>query len=611
MGRHFRIHPAIGIARVGNAPEDHFVGPEHPGVPGNWAGTEFESFRDGAGRIKRQAARFRVFEYVDASSPPKEVVLGTDVVDIEWRVHIANTKGSFFTFNGQSGASDVYVARSQRQGKSSEKTDPARTNLRNSNIQGPDRQRLLELDPGEKLISKGTPGPVVLTNPNSAVPFIPDLGELQLDDGGRLLVLGGHGTSGSTETPPRPIDEYANNDTWFDDLADGSVKARIRLSDGSFFDADPAWVLVGPPKFAPGIGNAVRLYDTLWDIAVRLLDIPTDNPLFVGDPLKNLVEQKRAWTANNGKSLLGYRPSFLREIYPLLSRALAARQVHDPGEINRGYHLQLFDWIALSSADTGAAQDPARDARKSIFDWIRDPSSDEVKWEKMPRGLGDDYDDLDAGNPLPTSFLTLTPIQYALLEQWAASNFQSDWSGSEPGIPAPGEINPAGLDEAALENCVGGPFYPGIEVSWLVRHPELYSEPFRFKVPSGPETNPASGPDLKLGAITFRPGFFSQQMAQPWQADFYDCHKEPWTGPDGKVFRYMWWTAQRPDDVYPAGATTQQRWVRRFDSAATTTDPDDLQNLERFRQMQENWSTLRFILPAKQPTNHDFEEEPQ
>jgi len=611
MGRHFRIHPAIGIARVGNAPEDHFVGPEHPGVPGNWAGTEFESFRDGAGRIKRQAARFRVFEYVDASSPPKEVVLGTDVVDIEWRVHIANTKGSFFTFNGQSGASDVYVARSQRQGKSSEKTDPARTNLRNSNIQGPDRQRLLELDPGEKLISKGTPGPVVLTNPNSAVPFIPDLGELQLDDGGRLLVLGGHGTSGSTETPPRTIDEYANNDTWFDDLGDGSVKARIRLSDGSFFDADPAWVLVGPPKFAPGIGNVVRLYDTLWDIAVRLLDIPTDNPLFVGDPLKNLVEQKRAWTANNGKSLLGYRPSFLREIYPLLSRALAARQVHDPGEINRGYHLQLFDWIALSSADTGAAQDPARDARKSIFDWIRDPSSDEVKWEKMPRGLGDDYDDLDAGNPLPTSFLTLTPIQYALLEQWAASNFQSDWSGSEPGIPAPGEINPAGLDEAALENCVGGPFYPGIEVSWLVRHPELYSEPFRFKVPSGPETNPASGPDLKLGAITFRPGFFSQQMAQPWQADFYDCHKEPWTGPDGKVFRYMWWTAQRPDDVYPAGATTQQRWVRRFDSAATTTDPDDLQNLERFRQMQENWSTLRFILPAKQPTNHDFEEEPQ
>ncbi len=98
-------------------------------------------------------------------------------------------------------------------------------------------------------------------------------------------------------------------------------------------------------------------------------------------------------------------------------------------------------------------------------------------------------------------------------------------------------------------------------------------------------------------------------MAQPWQADFYDCHKEPWKSPDGKVFRYMWWTAQRPDDVFPAGANAQQRWVRTFDSAATTTDPDDLENLERFHQMQQNWSKLRFILTCKQPANHAFEEE--
>ena len=32
-------------------------------------------------------------------------------------------------------------------------------------------------------------------------------------------------------------------------------------------------------------------------------------------------------------------------------------------------------------------------------------------------------------------------------------------------------MTPEGLDRAALENSVGGPFYPGIEVSWLVRDP--------------------------------------------------------------------------------------------------------------------------------------------
>ena len=93
-------------------------------------------------------------------------------------------------------------------------------------------------------------------------------------------MLGGHGISGSTSNPPVVIDEYANNDSWFDDTSDGSVKARIIFSDGSSADADAAWVLVGPPKYAPGIDNAVRLYDVLWDLGVRALPLPTGNALY-------------------------------------------------------------------------------------------------------------------------------------------------------------------------------------------------------------------------------------------------------------------------------------------------------------------------------------------
>src|SRR5215217_3520503 len=51
------IHPAIGIARVGNSPDEWFLGPEtpgpHPVPPGG--------FKDASGRIKPQAARFRLF----------------------------------------------------------------------------------------------------------------------------------------------------------------------------------------------------------------------------------------------------------------------------------------------------------------------------------------------------------------------------------------------------------------------------------------------------------------------------------------------------------------------------------------------------------------------
>ena len=53
----YAIHPGIGIARVGNSPDEYFIGPEAPGeVPDPDGG-----YKDSAGRIKRQAARFRIY----------------------------------------------------------------------------------------------------------------------------------------------------------------------------------------------------------------------------------------------------------------------------------------------------------------------------------------------------------------------------------------------------------------------------------------------------------------------------------------------------------------------------------------------------------------------
>ena len=55
----FEIHPAIGVARVGSSriesAEGYFIGPEPDGSPP-------AGYRDPAGDLKRQAARFRVFE---------------------------------------------------------------------------------------------------------------------------------------------------------------------------------------------------------------------------------------------------------------------------------------------------------------------------------------------------------------------------------------------------------------------------------------------------------------------------------------------------------------------------------------------------------------------
>ncbi|CAG8569968.1 3192_t:CDS:10 [Diversispora eburnea] len=64
--------------------------------------------------------------------------------------------------------------------------------------------------------------------------------------------------------------DYANNDYWYDDTSDGSIDAKVELKitnkpkelknrEGK------SWVVVAPPKYAPGIPNLVPLYQVIWE----------------------------------------------------------------------------------------------------------------------------------------------------------------------------------------------------------------------------------------------------------------------------------------------------------------------------------------------------------
>ncbi len=63
------------------------------------------------------------------------------------------------------------------------------------------------------------------------------LGELKTDEAGRLIVLGGHGKTGSV--PGAKITTFANNDGWHDDTADGPVTATVSIA-GRAIPVDPA-----------------------------------------------------------------------------------------------------------------------------------------------------------------------------------------------------------------------------------------------------------------------------------------------------------------------------------------------------------------------------------
>src|SRR5690348_13920957 len=229
------IHPAVGVARVGDSPEEYFLGPEQPGGEESPA-----SYKDKAGRVKRQAVRFRVFAYDESDAVIGE--LTADDAEITWTVHLVNGKAAAQPFTGPgSGAGD--------------------SGRRNDTVT--DRASLV-IDPGPRTVTgRQAAGQVFDTGTFLGKPV--PLGELRTDDEGRLIVLGGFGHSGSVPED-QPLPSFADNDGWHDDTSDGPVTATV-TKDGESLEVRGAWIVVAPPDFAPGVGNLVTLYDVMADVA--------------------------------------------------------------------------------------------------------------------------------------------------------------------------------------------------------------------------------------------------------------------------------------------------------------------------------------------------------
>ena len=100
MATVYEIHPSIGVARVGNHETAFFVGPEGPGSLGveiDADGTErpVAGYKKD-GKVKRQAARFRVFAYDQDSSGDLRLIgeVGPEA-RVEWTVDLCNRKAAF------------------------------------------------------------------------------------------------------------------------------------------------------------------------------------------------------------------------------------------------------------------------------------------------------------------------------------------------------------------------------------------------------------------------------------------------------------------------------------------------------------------------------------
>jgi hypothetical protein len=594
-GRRYKIHPAIGIARVGNAaPSDFFIGPERPGEVASGVedvGTRVPPFKI-AGKVKRQAARFRIWEYAEKDgifTPEREVnARSADMVELTWTVHLANRKASFYKIHGLLGSTEI--------GQNVQ-------NLRNPDVTNRDS---LEIDPLARSIT-GTETRVEISQHTSETPQserwpdpqpqppIVSLGELRTDDAGRLIVIPAPGVASRRENAP-DIDNFANNDGWFDDVSDGPVTARLRLraSDGTIVDHEVsgAWLLVAPPDFAPPVPQVVSLWDCLFDVAVRRLPLPlNDSGYLPGGELASLNEMAPD-LRDSMRFFATYSPKFDEDIAPVLRAALAVTSVFKPAQyVHRSFGKGGIDadtWSSLS--------DPNRPntLRKAIFRQLSDPADPLAGG--MPRLFGDIYMGVKHSS---TQRLKLTTTQYALMERWSRGEFVRSSLGPDSLLhpPVAEEITPHGLDRAPLLAAAGGAFFPGIEGSWMFRQPSIFEEPFRIKHEAASPllfAKDAANPDRK--DVPVGAGFFSRQMALPWLADFLEC---VWGGPDTP--QLGWWPSQRPDFVYEnvAAATDLDPmvpWHRATTGGERRDWPESNEESPSFDEMIEHWPKFGFVV---------------
>src|SRR5262245_28408662 len=240
------IHPAIGIARVGNSREfdGYFIGPEVVGAPTLGAG----DYKDRTGALKRQVARFRIYGFNAAGEVVAE--LTADNAQIEWTAHLANKKAAWYEFHL---ALDIPSA--------SDPATPA-SRWRNASVVGADRGKLV-IDPGPRSISgRSMHGAEFQFDGGTFFQLPVPLGELRTDAAGRLLVFGGHGLSQS-RVGALPT-TFANNNDWHDDVSDGPVDAKVTVN-GNDIPVEGAWIAVAPPNYAPALKTTRTMYDLLLD----------------------------------------------------------------------------------------------------------------------------------------------------------------------------------------------------------------------------------------------------------------------------------------------------------------------------------------------------------
>lgn len=519
-----KIHPGIGIARIGNSGE-YFIGPEVIDPPLTMAGES----RDSAGAMKRQAARFRVYGYNENGEVVRE--LTSHEAKIEWNVHMANKKAAWYRFIV---AMDLPEARELKLAR------------RNSKVL--DRSQLV-IDPGVKSIAGVKQSGVKLDGGKFLSTSI-SLGELRTDEAGRLLVLSGFGNSGSPDNQPvfnpQDPDTFNNADGWYDDTGDGPVTAKVTLNgELQSLPVESAWVVVAPPNYAPNVIGWRTLYDLLVDTYVAA-----------------------------GQMKLSATSSFSKDILPILRRLSNLQWVNKGIALvhGKGQAIDFENPEFIRQLAEGGKSASEMSLRNQIYNLFRTMSQDVFNRKLFPALYGDAYGFDDKS---PHRNFIVNGVIALHLQRWVNGEFINDWSPGERERNRHVEsLSPAEqvamLDRAALHFCLADAFHPGCELTWPMRWMSMYSSPFRIRAREVGEKEPDYGDQLdhqtlfadsKRGPLAAQgPGDLTRWMAIPWQGDTVFCRSGYEPNFDPYILSY--WPARVPNHVL-----TEEDYLKVMDTS--------------------------------------------
>lgn len=588
--RELKVYPPIGVARVGNADgaDDFVIGPETIGGPPTLPGGSPEhparhlfDFRTAAGEIKRQAARFRIYAHMQDGSVHE---VTADDATIEWHVAVANLKAGWYEFNQ---AMDLGVlSQNAKQRNTSLPFDRATIQPR------------LDIVPSPCDIAGRDAAPVRMEDGTFwGNPVY--LGELRTDTDGRLLVLGGMGKAKSLRPGVMPL-TFANNDGWHDDLCDGPVRATITFAGHTPIEAVPGYVTVTPPNYAPGLFGVVTMDDVVRELFFD-----------------------QGWLA---------RPiatSFADDVLPIFRRLSGLQWVNHGLFVLHGFGspLDTEDPAVIMRLGDASAANAAW--RKAVFDLFRDPNAPDVEHSfvenRIPQIYGDGVDTVFDGRNVANGELSVSKIQYAHLGRWAAGDFVTIAAPVHTPPPAFSTLAPADqvghLERAALHDCLGGPFHPAMEMTWVLRIPLLWEGAYRLKIlpgdgPAKQDYGPRLTPAVCVGAggpyDGAAAGCLTRFLGVPWHTDHTSCNSAADYFPETFLSMPTFWGPRAPDQVLTdgnyqraaalsgAGASDERQMLKHLMYRVDwLRDIRGIDYLDRLSKMITEWSELGMVLPVE------------